>query len=367
MKGISNDPALMLQLVVTGTHLSKKHGKTVSEIEKAGFSIDETVSMDLDDDAAAAVVRATGQCLSGMASALKRLQPDLLVLLGDRYEILATAFAALILRIPIAHIAGGEMTEGAMDEAIRHAVTKMAHLHFPAAEDYRRRIIQLGEDPARVRTVGAMALDNLEHLDLIDRQTLFKSLGIEPHSPILLITYHPVTLERSEPATGIAALLDALTDFPCHWFIFTGVNADPGNDIISRAIHEFAEDQKNRTIVTESLGQRRYLSAMKHTDAVVGNSSSGIVEAPALGVPTVNIGERQRGRLRAPLVLDCPEQSEAISATIKAAIEPEFREKNRGAAYPFGTAGATGRILDVIRDVPLDDLLMKRFHDIQIC
>lgn len=367
MEEVRDDPGLELQLVVTGSHLSDRFGATVNEIEKDGFEINERVDMDLDHDSAVAAAQATGQCMIGLAASFDRLQPDILVILGDRFEILAAASAALILCIPLAHIAGGEATEGAIDEAIRHAITKMAHLHFPAADIYRDRILQMGEDPANVHTVGALGRDVLERLPLLNRQELAGSIGIDADAPFFLITYHPVTLSGTDPAAGVGELLSAMESFDAHRLVFTGVNADPGNDSVARAIHRFVERHSERAVVATSLGQIRYLSAMQEADAVLGNSSSGIVEAPAFGVPTVNIGERQRGRIRAASVLDCAEERGAIVETIGTAISPTFREQIRGAVYPFGEPGATRRILEHLKRTSLDNLLMKRFHDLGIC
>jgi UDP-hydrolysing UDP-N-acetyl-D-glucosamine 2-epimerase len=367
MEDVRDDYDLDLQLVVTGSHLGKRFGATIKEIENDGFVVDERVEMDLEDDASVAVAQATGQCLIGMAAALGRLRPDILVILGDRFEILAAATAALILRIPLAHIAGGETTEGAMDEAIRHAITKMAHLHFPAADIYRNRILQLGEDPGHVHTVGALGLDALDRLVLLDRHELAASIGIDAEAPFFLITYHPVTLSDADPAAGVEQLLSALELFEGRNLVFTGVNADPGNDRVARAIHAFVARHSDRAVVVTSLGQTRYLSAMKHAEAVLGNSSSGIVEAPAFGVPTVNTGDRQRGRIRAQSVLDCDENRDVIAETIKVAISSTFRDQIRGATYPFGEPGATRRILEHLKRTSLDNVLMKRFHDIGAC
>ena len=364
---VDDDPELVLQLVVTGSHLSRRFGHTVDDIVADGFEIDERVPMDLDDDTSFAAARATGECMSALADTFDRLQPDLLVVLGDRFEILAAASAALLVRLPLAHISGGETTEGAMDEAIRHAITKMAHLHFPAAEEYRRRIIQLGEQPDKIHTVGALALDNIERLDLLDRTALSKAIGLDDRAPFFLITYHPVTLSAGHPAAGVNPLLEALETFSDHWLIFTGVNADPGNDSVTKAIHEFANRHKERTVVAASLGQTRYLSAMSHAAAVIGNSSSGIVEAPALCIPTVNTGDRQRGRMRAASVIDCDERADEIVDAIRTAISASFRAGFQDAAYPFGKPGATGRILEILKRTPLDNLLMKRFNDLSFC
>ena len=349
-----------------GAHLSERFGHTADDIVDDGFVIDACIPMELEDDSSLSAARATGDAVSGMADMLDRMRPDMLVVLGDRFEILAAASAALIMRVPVAHIAGGETTEGAMDEAIRHAITKMAHLHFPSAEEYRRRILQLGEQPDMVHTAGALALDNIERLDLLDRTALSEAIGIEPGAPYFLVTYHPVTLSDRHPEAGINAVLEALEQFGDHWIVFTGVNADPGNDAVTQAIHAFAGRQHHRTITAASLGPTRYLSAMSYASAVVGNSSSGIVEAPAIGVPTVNTGNRQRGRLRAASVIDCEESSHDIVGALRTATSDAFRAKCRETVYPFGRPGATRRILKILKSAPLDGILMKRFHDVSL-
>ena len=364
MRDIDDDPAMELQLVVTGTHLEARFGMTVELIERDGLAIRERVPMALEGDSRAAVARSMGRVTMGMADALDRLRPDILVLLGDRYEILATAQAGLILGIPIAHIHGGEITAGAFDDSIRHAVTKMAHLHFTAAEPYRRRVVQLGERPDRVFAVGAPGLDNVCRLPLLERGDLEREIGRSLGAAYFLVTYHPVTVSRSSDVQVADALVDALGMFPEHHVLFTGVNADPGHDRIAGRFATFAETEPDRVFVYASLGQRTYLSALMHASAVIGNSSSGLIEAPALKVPTVNIGPRQAGRLRSTSVIDCGEDRDEIRAAIERALSAAFRRTLDGATSPYGEPGASRRIKETLRTIDLDGLLDKGFHDI---
>lgn len=364
MKEIEADPTLELQLIVTGTHLEPRFGNTVDVIEADGFRIDARVPLGLDDDTPAGITKATGIAVTGVGQALAELAPDIVVVLGDRYEILAAAMAAALSRVPIAHIHGGEVTEGAIDDAMRHAITKLAALHFAAAEPYRQRIVQMGEDPARAHTVGAIGLDNIARLELMDAAALGQDIGLDLSGGYFLVTYHPATLAATVPAAAAQALADALDGFPDHKVIVTGVNADPGNAAIRGVFERFAGNNPGRVHAVESMGQLRYLSAMKHCAAVVGNSSSGLVEAPSLGVPTVNIGERQKGRLRATSVLDCAETEADITAALGTALSDPHREQAHRTVSPFGTPGVSKRICGILRNASLDGILMKRFVDL---
>ncbi|MDO8877141.1 MAG: UDP-N-acetylglucosamine 2-epimerase [Pseudolabrys sp.] len=361
LRGIQAEPSLQLQLVVTGMHLSPQFGMTVNQIEADGFAADAKVDMQLTGDTPKALTRSMGLGLVGLADAFESLQPDIVVVLGDRYEIFAVAQAAMVARIPIAHIHGGELTEGAIDDAIRHAITKMAHLHFVAAEEYRKRVIQLGEAADRVWNVGAPGLDAIRKLTLLDRAALSKELEFDVTRPFFLVTYHPVTLAAADE--GAEPLFRALETFADHVFVITGVNADTGHEGIRQQTVAFAKAYPGRVLVRASLGQLRYLSAMAHADAVIGNSSSGLIEAPALKVPTVNIGERQRGRLRPPSVIDVENDTNEITAAIKKALNPEFRDALRSAESIFGDGFATEKMIEVLRDHPLKGILRKHFHD----
>jgi UDP-hydrolysing UDP-N-acetyl-D-glucosamine 2-epimerase len=353
MAEVASRPGLTLQVIVSGTHLSEAHGETWREIAADGFPIDARIDMRLGADDAEGVAASAALALSGTAQALSRLRPDVLVLLGDRYELLAAAQAAMLARVPIAHVHGGETTEGAIDEAIRHAVTKLALWHFPAAEPYAERIRQMGEASGRVWNVGAPAMDNIAALDPVQRDELEAFLGIPLRSPSLLVTYHPVTLESDSGLAAMQALLDAV-DAVAGSVVITGTNADPGASAIRAALQAFADSNSGRVVLVESLGARRYLSLMRYVDAVVGNSSSGLLEAPAVGVPTVDIGPRQQGRLRAPSVIHCSENAADIRRALEQAISPVQRAIAARRETPYGQPGAARRIVDILQAVDLD-------------
>lgn len=366
---LHRDPAIKLQLIVTGTHLSARHGMTLREIEADGFPIAAKVDMELGADDAAGLAEAMGRGLGGFGRAFEALKPDIVVVLGDRYEILAAAEAAMLARLPIAHIHGGEASEGQIDEAIRHALTKMAHYHFVAAEPYRRRVIQMGEDPSRVFNVGAPGLDPLTEEpaeDAADLQDILAGLGVPgAGGPLFLVTYHPVTLagEAGEAAVQLLAALDA---FPEARIIFTGTNADTAGEEIARLIEAYAVRHAPRTVCVQSLGRRRYGTVLRAADAVIGNSSSGIIEAPAVGTPTVNIGPRQQGRLRAPCVIDCEAEAGAIAAAIREALSEDMQVRAKRCETPYGRGGASQRIYEKLRDLPLENVLMKRFYELEV-
>lgn len=363
MKEIAAEPSLALLTIVTGAHLEQRFGNTVEAIKADGFAIDTTVPMDLASDAPVALARSLGAAISGIAAAFERLAPDLVVVLGDRYEILAAVQSALLLRLPVAHIHGGEITEGAVDDAIRHAITKMAHLHFVAAEPYRGRVIQMGEAPERVFTVGALALDNLAQLELPARAELERDLDFALDCEFFLVTYHPATLGRLAPHDAAGELVAALDAFPDHKIIVTGTNADPGRDAVAGRLAAWAASRPGRILNCPSMGQKGYLAAMQYSAAVVGNSSSGILEAPALGVPTVNVGTRQHGRLRAASVIDCGEQRHDIVTALNKALDPDFRANSADAPYPFGKPGACRRIREILASTPIEGLTEKTFFD----
>ena len=364
MKEIQADPDLELQIVVTGMHLSPEFGLTYKAIEADGFSIDAKVEMLLSSDSHVGISKSLGLGVIGFAEAFDRLSPDILVLLGDRYEILAAAQSALVARIPVAHLHGGETTEGAIDEAMRHAITKMSHLHFVAAEPYRRRVIQLGEHPRSVHNVGAPGLDNIRRMQLLDRAQFEQSIAFGLGRINLLVTYHPETLGNSSPRQSMEALLEALDHFHDARIIFTKPNADTDGRIISRLIDEYAQQHADRVVVFSSMGQIRYLSALQHVDAVIGNSSSGIIEAPACKVASVNIGGRQAGRLKAASIIDCDETAESIIAAIDRALSPGFRDIVRGVESLYGSEDTAVQVRQHLKDVCLDGILKKRFYDL---
>ena len=352
MAAVTSRPELALQIIVAGTHLSEAHGATWREIVADGFTIDSRVEMTVTTDAAQSVASSAAQVLSGVAIALLQLKPDVLVLLGDRYELLAAAHAALLARVPIAHIHGGEATEGAIDECIRHAVTKLSHWHFAAAEPYADRIRQMGEAPTRVWNVGAPAMDNIAALDPVPKDALETFLGLTLRAPAFLVTYHPVTLEDDGGLAAMQSLLAAL-DTGAGSVVITGANADPGANAIRASLQAFTDERPDRVVLVESLGARRYLSLMCHVDAVVGNSSSGLLEAPAVGVPTVDIGPRQQGRLRAPSVVHCGESEAEIRQALETALSADHRAIAARRESPYGRPGAARRIVDLLATVDL--------------
>lgn len=364
MKEIQGDSDLQLQLIVTGAHLSLEFGSTWKEIEADGFSIDAKVEMLLSSDTPVAVAKSVGLGTIGFADALDRLKPDIMVALGDRYEILSAVTAATILRIPVAHLHGGESTEGAIDEAIRHAVTKMSHLHFTAAEPYRRRVVQMGESPDRVFCFGAPGLEYMKRFTPLSRSELERDLEFPLSSPLLLVTCHPVTLEGS-PERAFRKLLHALDKFPEARIVFTMPNADAEGRVLIDMIKDYVDEHPERAKAFVSLGQRRYLSLMKLCDAVVGNSSSGLTEAPACGKPTVNIGDRQKGRLKADSVIDCAEDRDSIAKAIELALTPEFAERARSTTSLYGSGDVAEKIVKVLKTCNLEGILAKAFFDIE--
>lgn len=364
MKDINADPELELQVAVTGMHLSPEFGLTVTEIEKNGLPISARVEMLLSSDTASGIAKSVGLGVIGFSDALASLKPDLMVVLGDRFEILAAVQAALIHRIPVAHLHGGELTEGAIDESIRHAITKMSHLHFVAAEPYRQRVIQMGEQPERVHLVGAPGLDFVSRLPLLAKAELEQNLGLRFGELNFLVTYHPATLGDSSPASAFAELLQALDGFPRAHVIMTRPNADTDGRRLIDMIEDFVARRPGRAWEFTSLGQQRYLSVMQQVDVVIGNSSSGLTEAPLMKVSTVNIGTRQGGRLRAPSVIDCAEDAASICLAIEKACSPESRKIAREGVSVYGHGDASRRILDILRTTPLDGIEIKRFYDL---
>lgn len=353
---------ITVQIAATGAHLSPRFGETWREIEADGFAIDARIAMPLDSDAPADLTRSLGMALAGFADAFERLKPDAVMVLGDRYELLAAATAALMARIPILHLSGGDTTEGALDEQVRHAVTKMAHWHFPSTEAARRRIIQMGEAPERVFTIGATGLDNIHRLTLIDRAALSARLNFDLAGDFVLVTYHPVTLGDAGPLAGLDALLAALDTRPDLKALITGVNADPGGSAIAARLAGYAQANPERVKLVPSLGQIGYLSAMAQACAVVGNSSSGIIEAPAMGVPTLNLGDRQKGRERAPSIIDCAETPEAIQAALAEALSPDFATYCRTVENPYGDGDASRRFAEIVAGLALGPAGPKAFY-----
>ncbi|MET4221801.1 UDP-hydrolyzing UDP-N-acetyl-D-glucosamine 2-epimerase [Bradyrhizobium sp. LB14.3] len=352
-----------LSVIACGTHLVPRFGETWRAIEADGFPIAAKIDLALDDDRAETVARGTGIGVTGFAEELPKLAPDILVVLGDRYEVLAAAVAATLLNIPIAHIHGGEITAGAFDDAIRHAITKMACLHFVAAESYRQRVIRMGEQPDLVFNVGAPGLDLADSAAPLTRAELFAKLGIAGPERFLLVTLHPTTAQPGADAANVDALLAALAELEDRSFIFTGVNADPGYRAIDDAIRAFVATRPDRAHLFTSLGSERYWAALRLADAVAGNSSSGILEAPAVGVPTINIGDRQKGRLRAASIIDCPADSAAILASLTRIFEGRF-QPDPALVPPYGRGGASEAIAGTLRKIDIGRAFPKHFHDL---
>ena len=361
MRAIKDEPAFTLQVVATGMHLAQQFGLTWKEIEADGFGIDAKVDMQLTTDTSAGITRSLGLAVMGFADTFDRLQPDLVVLLGDRYEILAAAQAALIAKIPVAHIAGGDTTEGAFDEAIRHSITKMAHLHFVTNEPAARRVRQLGENPAHIHTVGSPGIDVIRKVTLLDRPSLERELGFRFLERNLLVTFHPVTLDERSSGDQFRDLLTAIDRLGAGvGAIFTMPNADPDGKAIIDMINGYVATRP-RAKAFASLGQVRYLSAVAQVDAVVGNSSSGLYEVPSFKKPTVNIGDRQKGRLQASSVINCRPDA----GDIERAIREAFVKDCSGAVNPYGNGDSAGRIVRELKNVPdYRKLLKKKFYDL---
>ena len=362
IEGIRQSSELDLQLIATGMHLSPEFGMTVEAIEEDGFKIDRKVEMLLSSDTAVGVTKSMGLGMIGFADALSELKPDLMLVLGDRYEIFAAAASAMIARIPIAHLHGGETTEGAFDEAIRHSITKISHLHFVAAEEYRRRVIQLGELPEHVFNVGGLGIDNILRLKLLSRDELEEALNFKLEKRNLLITFHPVTLEQNTSAQQMDELLAALAELKDTGLIFTMPNADTEGRILFHQVEAFCAKHSQARAYT-SLGQLRYLSCLQHVDGVVGNSSSGLTEVPSFNKGTINIGDRQRGRLRAASVIDCQPERKSISMAISQLFTSAFRTTLSKVENPYGNGGASELILSILEDQSFETLLKKSFLD----
>ena len=363
MKEIQEDPDLELQIIVTGMHLSPEFGLTYRQIEKDGFKIDKKIEMLLSSDTPVGISKSMGLGMIGFSEAYADLKPDIVVLLGDRFEIFSAAAAAMIARIPIAHLHGGETTEGAFDEAIRHSITKMSHLHFTATGEYRRRVIQLGESPARVFNVGGVGIDNIKRLTLLNRNEFEDSINFKLGLKNFMNTFHPVTLEDATAAEQVQNLLDALDELQDTRFIFTKPNADTEGRVVIKIIDEYVRKNRHKAIAFTSLGQLRYLSAMQFVDGVVGNSSSGLAEAPTFKIGTINIGDRQKGRIKADSVIDCEPAKESILTAIRKLYSKEFQDKLINVKNPYGEGGVSKKIKKVLKEVDLTNILKKEFYD----
>lgn len=363
MQDIKAHPALTLQIVATGAHLTSTFGSTDNEIKESGLQVNEHVDILLASDSQHAVCKSIGLGFIGFADTYKTLQPDIVVVLGDRYEIFSAASAALICGLPIAHLMGGELSEGAIDEAMRHAISKMSHFHFVANAIYRHRVIQLGEQPHTVFSVGGMGVDALHRTSFLSKEELQKHLNITFLSKNLLITYHPVSLDNESPGVQMQALFSALSQLENTLLIFTFPNADAGHSEIIHALKSYT-DKHSHAVFFPSLGQKPYLSMLRCVDAVVGNSSSGLAEAPSFDIPTVNIGKRQNGRLKAESVLDCPMDTAAVVHTINACYQAETIARVKRSTNPYGEKGASRKIAEALVHLPLNHSRQKKFFDI---
>lgn len=354
-----------LQIVATNMHLDSRYGHTIDDIIADGFNIDARVPMMVDDDSRASTAKSMAKCLSGIADVFADLTPDVVVILGDRFEMLSVASAATIMCIPIIHLHGGEISEGAIDDSIRHAITKLSALHLTSTEEYRNRVIQMGESPNRVINTGAIGVYNVAHIKPLSIDELNKSLDFEITPGTLLVTYHPVTLDDVDVASRCGELLKALDEFPDNKIIITYPNNDAQGRVIIDMIESYAASNKNRVLVKPSLGLMRYISALHYVGAVVGNSSSGIIEVPSMGIPTVNIGMRQRGRMASESVINCGDDSESIVSAIKIALTPEMQAKAKDINNPYCKENTLQLIVDAIVNTPLDDLKIKSFYDLE--
>lgn len=365
LKSIEGDSELQLQLIVTGMHLSPEFGLTYKEIEKE-FTIDKKIEMLLSSDTPIAISKSMGLAQISFAEAYEELKPDLLVVLGDRYEIFAAASAAMIARIPIAHLHGGETTEGAFDEAMRHSITKMSHLHFTGTEEYRRRVIQLGEQPDRVFAVGGMGVENIRRMQLLDKNEFEESISFNLAARNLLVTFHPVTLEETTAEAQFSELLAALDELKDTHLIFTKANSDTAGRVINQMIDDYVSVNSYKAVAFTSLGQLRYLSALQYVDAVVGNSSSGLAEAPSFRIGTINIGDRQKGRIKAVSVIDCDPYQASISQALRRLYSFEFQEILPRAKNPYGESCPSTQVIETIKRADLKTIVKKKFFDLDI-
>ena len=367
MQEINKDNDLELYLIVSGMHLSPEFGMTYQEIEEDGFEINAKVEMLLSSDSPAGISKSIGLGVIGFADEFQRADLDMLILLGDRYEALSAAICAMVMRIPIAHLHGGELTEGAIDEGIRHSITKMSYLHFTSTEQYRNRVIQLGENPERVFYVGALGVENIKKINLMTKEELERSIHFEIDENTVIVTYHPVTLENNTVDEQFLNLLEVLDRNPKIRMIFTKANADTNGRIVNELIDKYAAQNSERACAFVSLGQKRYLSALKYCRIVIGNSSSGIIEAPSFGKPIINIGDRQKGRICADSVINCGYTQQEIQQAMETALTKEFENKASNCRNPYEKENTAANIISVIKDYLLNDKikLKKGFYDIK--
>lgn len=363
---IADDPELQLQIIATNMHLSPEFGLTYKEIEADGFHIDKKVEMLLSSDTASGTVKSMGLATIGFADALEDLKPDLAVILGDRYEMLCAAQTCLIYNIPIAHIAGGGITEGAYDDAIRHCITKMSHLHFTSTEEHRNRVIQLGEQPNRVFWSGSLGVNNIRNEEIMPLDELEDSIKFQLGNKFLLVTFHPTTMENGSAEDQCEALLNALSEINADYqLLFTLPNSDTNGRIITAKVKEYVAKHPKTAFAITSLGKKRYYSALKYATAVIGNSSSGLIEAPIFNIPTLNIGNRQEGRTRCESIIDVPATYETIKEGIRKAISDEYKEIAAKVNSPYEKAGSVELVFNTIKSYPLDGITKKKFYDLK--
>ena len=365
MKEIVEDKDLELQLIVTGMHLSPEFGLTYKEIEKE-FKIDKKIEMLLSSDTDIGISKSMGLAQISFSEAYEELKPNIVVVLGDRYEMFSATSAAMIARLPIAHLHGGEATEGLIDEAIRHSITKMSHLHFTATNEYKNRVIQLGENPNRVYNVGGMGIENIKRLKLLSKDEFEKSIDFKLNKKNILVTFHPVTLENNTSKQQFQELLNAIDKLEDTNIIFTKANSDTDGRVINSMIDEYVGKNSLKSVCFTSLGQLRYLSALQYVDVMVGNSSSGLGEAPSFKKGTINIGDRQKGRIKASSIIDCEPNETSIQEAFSKLYSKEFQEDLKTTINPYGDGCASKKIIEVIKSTNLDDILKKSFYDLKV-
>jgi GDP/UDP-N,N'-diacetylbacillosamine 2-epimerase (hydrolysing) len=364
IKGLKQSKKIELSLIVTGSHLSKKHGLTYKEIIKDEIKIDKKLNLDLTNDTDFSITRAMGNLMIKLSNSYRQIKPDLLLILGDRYEIFSAASCAMMFKIPIVHIHGGEITEGSIDDAIRHSITKMSHIHFVASEVYKKRIIQLGESKEKVYNVGGLGIDALKKIKFLSKSQIEKKLNFKLKNKNILITYHPVTLEKNSSKDHINEIFKALNEFPEIGIIFTFPNADQDSKVLFSEIKKYSRTRKN-VRVYGSMGQNLYFSTLKKVDGVLGNSSSGIIEVPFFKKGTINIGNRQTGRLKASSIIDCEPKYNEIKKALDTLFSNQFQKELKNIKNLYGNGGASNKIVKILEDLPLEKLLFKKFNDIK--
>ncbi|MBF4517631.1 UDP-N-acetylglucosamine 2-epimerase (hydrolyzing) [Flavobacterium sp. ANB] len=364
MKALQNDSDVLLSICVTGMHLSPEFGLTYRQIIEDGFHIDEKVETLLSSDTSVGISKSIGLGVISFSEVFNRLLPDLIVVLGDRFEIFAACTAAMISKTPIAHCHGGEATEGLIDEAIRHSITKMSQIHFTSTEEYRSRVIQLGEQPHNVFNVGALGIENINKLDLLNKDGFEKSIDFTLKEVNFLVTFHPVTLDHSSAEMQFNELLLALDKFENASIIFTKPNADTEGRVIIHMIDDYVSKNHDKAISFTSMGQLRYLSAIQFMDVIIGNSSSGLIEVPTFKKPTLNIGDRQQGRVKAISVIDCNADKIEIEKGIHLAMSSEFKEKIKHSKNPYGDRNSSDEIVKVLKTISLNNIIKKQFYNL---